>query len=173
LPDRIQAERLLLRRYEPEDVAALNGDAIRSTDHIGQFMPNARQELLGDRAALLAEARRAFDAGERFAFGLFLPDGAYVGNCGTRWTGEREMDIGYWVLLEHLRRGYASEAVRAITAAGFAAGVERFILHCDPGNRASIGVARSAGFRYIGTSERVEDGTRRDEMTWELFPEPQ
>ena len=92
---------------------ALDGDAIRSIDHIGRFMPNARAELLGDRAALLAQARRAFEAGERFAYGVFLPDGSYVGNCGSQWTSDGELNIGYWVLLEHLRNGYATEAVRA------------------------------------------------------------
>src|SRR5262245_10271476 len=119
---------MVLRRYEARDVAALDGDAIRSIDHIGRFMPNARVELLGDRVALIADAQRAFDACERFAYGMFLSNGAFAGNCGTRWVGERELNIGYWVLLEHLRQGYASEAVRAVTAAGFAAGVERFVL---------------------------------------------
>jgi RimJ/RimL family protein N-acetyltransferase len=123
-------------------VKALDGDSIRSIDHIGQFMPNARAELLGDRTVLIAEARRAFDAGERFAYGMFLLEGPFVGNCGAHWTDDDELNIGYWVLLGHLRKGYASEAVRAVTAAGFDAGVRRFVLNCHPANAASIGVAR-------------------------------
>ncbi len=153
-------------------MAALDGDAIRSIDHIGRFMPNARAELLGDRAVLIADARRAFDAGERFAYGIFLPDGRYVGNCGAQWTGERELNIGYWVLLEHLRNGYASDAVRAVTAAGFAAGVRRFVLNCHPQNAASQGVARAAGFTYLSTEERVDGEERVQEMTWELLVAP-
>jgi ribosomal-protein-serine acetyltransferase len=171
LPTRLETERLILRRYEADDVKALDGDAIRSIDHIGRFMPSARAELLGDRVALLADARRAFDAGERFAYGMFLPDGAFVGNCGTRWEGEGELNIGYWVLIEHVRRGYASEAVRAVTRTGFRCGVRRFVLNCNPGNEASIGVARATGFTYLSTDERTdEDGARYDEMTWELRP---
>ncbi len=151
---------------------ALDGDAIRSIDHIGRFMPNARTELLGDRAALIADARRAFEAGERFAYGIFLPDGSYVGNCGAGWVEDDVLNIGYWVLLEHLRKGYASEAVRAVTAAGFAAGIRRFELNCDPANSASIGVARSTGFTYLSTDERIkDDGIRYTEMTWYLQPE--
>lgn len=170
LPVRIETARLVLRRYEAADLQALDGDAIRSIDHIGQFMPNARAELLGDRAALLADAMRAFDAGERFAYGIFLPDGSFVGNCGTRWVDNETLNIGYWVLVEHLRKGYASEAVRAVTAAGFAAGVRRFVLNCHPANAASIGVARATGFSYLSTGERVEsDGARHEEMTWELL----
>lgn len=150
----------------------LDGDAIRSIDHIGRFMPNARAELLGDRAALIADSRRAFDAGERFAYGIFLTDGSFVGNCGTRWVEESELNIGYWVLLEHVRKGYAAEAVRAITAAGFDAGVRRFVLNCHPANVASIGVARSTGFTYLSTDERMEsDGVRYEEMTWALQPD--
>jgi RimJ/RimL family protein N-acetyltransferase len=170
LPPRIESERLVLRRYEASDVKALDGDALRSIDHIGRFMPEARAELLGDRVALIADARRAFDTGERFAYGLFLPAGAFVGNCGSRWTGEGELNIGYWVLLEHLRRGYASEAVRAVTRAGFAAGLKRFVLNCNPANAASIGVARSTGFTYLRTDEReASTGERYEEMTWELL----
>ncbi len=171
LPIRLETARLVLRRYEAADVKALDGDAIRSIDHIGRFMPNARTELLGDRAALIAAVRHAFDAGERFAYGIFLPDGSFVGNCGTRWVEDAVLNVGYWVLLEHLRKGYASEAVRAVTAAGFEAGVQRFVLNCHPSNVASIGVARSTGFTYLSTDERIQDdGGRYDEMTWELEP---
>ena len=171
LPMRLETARLVLRCYEAADVEALDGDAIRSIDHIGCFMPNARAELLGDRSALIADARRAFEAGERFAYGIFLPDGTFVGNCGAHWVDADELNIGYWILLEHLRKGYASEAVRAVTAAGFDAGVRRFVLNCHPDNAASIGVARSAGFIYLSTDERVNDsGLRYEEMTWELEP---
>lgn len=169
LPRRIESARLVLRPYEATDVQALDGDAIRSIDHIGRFMPHARAELLGDRAALIADARRAFEAGERFAYGMFLSHGSYVGNCGTQWMDEGVLNIGYWVLLEHLRQGYASEAVRAVTAACFAAGVRRFVVNCHPDNAASIGVARAAGFTYISTDERSrDDGDCYEEMTWEL-----
>ena len=172
LPLRMETPRLLLRCYEAADVKALDGDAIRSIDHIGRFMPNAKAELLGDRAELIADARRAFASGERFSYGLFLPDGSFVGNCGSRPAADGELNIGYWILLEHLRKGYASEAVRAVTAAGFAAGVRRFVLNCDPANAASIGVARSTGFTYLSTNERIgADGVRFEEMTWELRPE--
>jgi RimJ/RimL family protein N-acetyltransferase len=76
------------------------------------------------------------------------------------------------VLLEHLRQGFASEAVRAVTAAGFEAGVWRFVLNCNPANAASIGVARSTGFVYLATDRRVSgDGEPYEEMTWELRPE--
>lgn len=171
LPARIETGRLVLRRYEADDARALDGDAIRSIDHIGRFLPNARAELLGDRSVLLADARHAFDTGERFAYGVFVLDGSYVGNCGTRWTGEAELNIGYWVLLEHLRKGFASEAVRAVTEAGFRAGVARFVLNCHPDNVASIGVARASGFTYLSTDERIDsNGLRYEEMTWELLP---
>ena len=172
LPIRLETARLVLRCYEAADVKALDGDAIRSIDHIGRFMPNARAELLGDRATLIAEAVRAFDSGERFAYGMFLPGGSYVGNCGARWTDDDELNIGYWVLLEHLRKGYASEAVRSVTAAGFDAGVRRFVLNCHPANTASIGVALAAGFSHLSTEERVDgEGLLLEEMTWELRPE--
>jgi ribosomal-protein-serine acetyltransferase len=169
LPHRLETARLVLRCYDAADVAAWDDAATRSIDHIGQFMPTVRAELLGDRAALLADARRAFDAGERFEYGVFLPDGSFVGNCGGHLFGKAELNIGYWVVLEHVRKGYASEAVTAVTAAGFGAGVRRFVLHCHPANVASIGVASSAGFTYLSTdAHETNDGVRYEEMTWEL-----
>ena len=171
LPARIETARLILRCYEPSDLAAFDRGAVRSINHIGRFMPVVRAELLGDRGVLLADARRSFEAGERFEYGLFLPDGSFVGNCGGHWVGEGELNIGYWVIVEHIRKGYASEAVRALTTEGFRAGVQRFVLNCDPRNTASIGVARSTGFTYLTTDERVNpEGVPYKEMTWELRP---
>lgn len=134
-------------------------------------MPNARAELLGDRSLLIADAIRAFETGERFAYGIFLADGSYVGNCGARWVDGDELNIGYWILAEHLRKGYAREAVRTVTAAAFDAGVRRITLNCHPANDASIGVARSTGFTFFSTDERVDgNGIPYQEMTWELKP---
>lgn len=85
-----------------------------------------------------------------------------------------ELNIGYWVLLEHLRQGYMTESVRAVTEAGFAAGVTRFVLNCHPTNTASRGVASKAGFTYLSTDHRTDaSGARFEEMTWELRPNPQ
>jgi RimJ/RimL family protein N-acetyltransferase len=170
LPARIETARLVLRCYEASDLAAFDG-VVESIEHIARFMPGARAELLGDRAALLADARRSFETGERFEYGMFVRDASFVGQCGGHVIGEGELNIGYWVLAEHVRKGYASEAVRGVTAEGFRAGLRRFVLNCDPSNVASIGVARSTGFTYLTTDERTApDGARYEEMTWELRP---
>jgi RimJ/RimL family protein N-acetyltransferase len=72
-----------------------------------------------------------------------------------------------------LRKGYATEAVRAVTAAGFQAGVRRFVLNCDVRNVASQGVARSAGFTHLSTDDRTDpERGHFEEMTWELLPPP-
>jgi RimJ/RimL family protein N-acetyltransferase len=172
LPTLIRTSRLALRRYNSGDIGAFDEASATSLDHIARFMPNAGKELSGDRVAMLAEVIRQFETGDGYEYGIFLPDNTFVGNVGAGRVADGELNIGYWILVNHIRKGYASEAVRAVTKTGFAAGVRRFVLNCHPDNAASIGVARSCGFTYLSTDERDDNGTPFMEMTWELLPGP-
>ena len=61
------------------------------------------------------------------------------------------VEIGYGVVPECRRRGYASEAVRALLARAFADGqVRAVIAHTLPELAASIGVLRATGFTLDG-----------------------
>lgn len=63
--------------------------------------------------------------------------------------------MGYWISKDHLRQGYATEAV----IAGLAFGFESVLLHritlwIVPENAGSIGVAKKLGLRFEGTAVR-------------------
>jgi RimJ/RimL family protein N-acetyltransferase len=75
-----------------------------------------------------------------------------VGNGGFKGPPDADgtIEVGYSVLEEYQRRGYASEAVGALIAWGFAqAGVRRVIAETYPELIGSIGVLRKLGFQEI------------------------
>lgn len=74
------------------------------------------------------------------------------------------VEIGYGTLGEFQGRGYAAEAVSALTRwASARSGILRVIAEALPGNLASVRVLQKSGFRDIGPGE--EEGTRRFECT--------
>ena len=52
--------------------------------------------------------------------------------------GDGELNIGYWILLEHLRKGYASEAVRAAAARRLARIVHMLADRARRGSHAAV-----------------------------------
>jgi RimJ/RimL family protein N-acetyltransferase len=75
-----------------------------------------------------------------------------IGNGGFKGPPDADgtVEIGYSVLEEHQRRGYASEAVGALVEWAFThPGVRRVIAETYPELIASIGVLKKLGFRQI------------------------
>ena len=102
-------------------------------------------------------AIRAADAqGPRALVGA----GGYFGPA----TNDGTVEIGYSVLPEWRRRGYASELVQALVANAFTfAHVQRVIAHTTQTNIASLGVLRRCGFQAAGSG--AEPGHLRFVLT--------
>jgi RimJ/RimL family protein N-acetyltransferase/8-oxo-dGTP pyrophosphatase MutT (NUDIX family) len=85
--------------------------------------------------------------------------GETLGYCGlakaTFARGmEEDVEIGWRLLPEHWRQGFASEAAGAIVRWAFDdLRVPRVLCFVEPRNTASLGVARRVGFRQIGAME--------------------
>jgi len=93
-----------------------------------------------------------------------------VGTCGYVGppAADGTVEIGYSIVAEHQRRGYATEAVRGLLARAFAlAEVRRVIADTLPALEPSIGVLVKSGFRLIG--EGSAPGVVRFELTREAF----
>lgn len=78
----------------------------------------------------------------------------YVGWFQATVRSDRTADIAYVVFVEHQKRGYAHEASTAVV--GHLARdlrVERIYATIDPGNDASIALAKSLGMRKIEPRE--------------------
>jgi ribosomal-protein-alanine N-acetyltransferase len=89
-----------------------------------------------------------------------------VGDIGFKGPPDdlHTVEIGYSVLPAFQGRGYATEAVQALVAWGFAQpGVQRIVANCRFDNAASIRVLEKAGLRQTGRD--------RDELMWEILAE--
>jgi RimJ/RimL family protein N-acetyltransferase len=149
LPELIQSERLLLRRWLISDAQAL-GRAVRESEaHLRPWMPFMALEpqTHAQRRQMLAEREREFAQGGDVMIGVFL-DGRVVGSCGLRHGRAHTLEIGYWIHPAFTRKGLASETARLLTDAAFTVPDIAFVeIHHDQANLASRGVARSVGFQ--------------------------
>jgi ribosomal-protein-alanine N-acetyltransferase len=92
-------------------------------------------------------------------------DRTLIGSCGYKGppSVDGTVEIGYGIVAEHRRRGYASEATRGLLAHAFAnPAVRRVIAETLPELLPSIGVLEKCGFRLIG--EGSEPGVIRFEL---------
>jgi len=85
-------------------------------------------------------------------------DGVIVGRVSIRYELDEFLayeggHIGYCVLPDHRRRGYASEMLRQSVAIMRADGVEAILVTCDDDNVASAGVIERGGGVYESTVE--------------------
>jgi RimJ/RimL family protein N-acetyltransferase len=91
-------------------------------------------------------------------FGLWVVethDGAFVGDCGLTVQdveGTPHVEVGYHVMPQVRRRGYATEAALAVRDCAAAAGVEHLVALIRPENLPSQGVARKLGMEVERTA---------------------
>ena len=89
-------------------------------------------------------------------FGLWAvtrrDDDAMIGQCGLtrqRILDEDVLEVGYLFLRSHWRRGYATEAARALVELALGLpGVTEVVAGVDPSNAASVRVLEKAGLTF-------------------------
>ncbi|MFC3449849.1 GNAT family N-acetyltransferase [Amycolatopsis speibonae] len=108
--------------------------------------------------------------GRGFPF-VITADETVVGTIGLwlRNLSEGAGIVGYSVSPRHRRRGFATDALKAMT--GFARtvpGVERIELYIEPWNRGSLRAAEKAGYRREGLLPAHQEigGTARDMLLY-------
>lgn len=153
LPEKIEAEGLLLRRWTPADAEALARAVEENVEHLRPWMRWAAEEprSVQGRRALLTTWEREWEGGGDAYLGVFL-DGTVAGSCGLhRRRGPRALEIGYWTHVSFLRRGVAMRVAAALVDGAFSVpGIEWVEIHHDKANVASAAVARGLGFRCVG-----------------------
>lgn len=173
---RIRTARLLLRCWSPQDAPGCCAAIEESLDHLRAWMDWARHEpeSLHRKAERLRRFRAEFEAGRNFVFGIFdAEETRVVGGIGLHpRVGAGGCEIGYWVHVDHTRRGLATEAAAAVTRVGFEIEkLARIEIHCDPRNVASAAIARKLGYTHQVTVPRWLNAPRlspRDTMFWVL-----
>jgi ribosomal-protein-alanine N-acetyltransferase len=94
-----------------------------------------------------------------------------IGSAGYKGppSPDGTVEVGYGIVRDHQRQGYASETVRGLLEHAFAVpAVQRVIAETLPELTASIGVLRKCGFRLIGDGS--EPGVIRFELTRAEYP---
>ena len=121
-----------------------------------ELMPGERAPSSRD------DARRWVEWQERnyaqHDFGLWVVethDGEFVGDCGLTMQdveGTWHVEVGYHLVPQWRRLGYATEAARAVRDCAAAHGVEHLVALIRPQNLASQGVARNLGMQLERTA---------------------
>jgi RimJ/RimL family protein N-acetyltransferase len=157
-------ERLRLRRSHPDDAETIS--AYRSVPDVRRYQGWERTDPQGVREQIEEMAARA--PGEPGGWVQLsveeLESGRLVGDVGLS-PAEGEpgvIKVGYTIAPEFQRRGYATEAVRALVDYAFdVLGAEVVRAYASEENVPSIRVAEKVGMRLV---ERLEH--RYDDEVW-------
>jgi RimJ/RimL family protein N-acetyltransferase len=171
-PAPIRSRRLDLVTMVPEAMVAMRrgdfdaaGSALRHrvpADWRGMswdWFHHRLREYADDPSSLPWSARALVRRGRRPAI---------VGNAGFHGAPDHDgvAEIGYEVIPEQRRKGYAREAAEALMAwAGRKHGVTRFRASVGPRNKPSLGLVRGLGFKRVGVQIDEVDGK---ELVFEL-----
>jgi RimJ/RimL family protein N-acetyltransferase len=179
-PYRIETERLVIRPYDPRDAPILKATVERSREHLWPWMPwtPAEPEPLEDVVQRLRSFRAQFDADENWIMGIWSRDESQLlGGTGLHPRGgEGSLEIGYWVAVDAIGRGIATEVAAVLARVCVELlGLDRVDLQIEPGNDRSANVARKLGFTHEATLRRRlarrEGEPRADSMVFTLLRE--
>ncbi len=153
LPDRIEGDGVLLRRWLVTDAEVLARALEESEDHLRPWMAFMAQEprTLEQRRVMLRERESEWLQGGDVLLAIFVGD-QVAGSCGLhRRRGPEALEIGYWLHPRFTGRGLATAVARLLTDAAFSVrGIAHVEIHIDKANSASSGVPRRLGFGLLG-----------------------
>ncbi len=176
---RIESERLVIRCYNPKDALHLQKAIQESLEHLRPWMPWVRDEPeeLKVKIERLRLFRADFDLSKNYVYGVFDPNETeLVGGTGLHpRVGLNAFEIGYWIHVNHINKGYATEISAALTKVAFEVeNVKRVEIHCDPDNIKSAAIPKKLGYVYEATlrgrTETIE-GVPSDSMIWSILRE--
>ena len=180
VPYRIETERLVIRPYDPRDAPILKETVERSREHLWDWMPwtPAEPEPLENVVQRLRTFRAQFDADENWIMGIWSKNGSrFLGGTGLHPRGgEGSLEIGYWVAVDAIGQGIATEVTAVLARVCVELlGLDRVDLQIEPTNERSANVARKLGFTHEATLRRRlprrEGEPRADSMVFTLLRE--
>jgi ribosomal-protein-alanine N-acetyltransferase len=170
----IRTERLELVSFSPDVMrAVLDNDLARAADLLGTTVPADLRERLGELFLIrLDDIDRDASVQPWVARAIVLTDEhgvrRLVGSVGFHGPPNEDgrVEVGYHVEPEFRRRGFATEAVRALLDWAWREhGISRYRASVSPTNAASLAVVGGLGFRQTGRQWDDIDG---EELVFEL-----
>lgn len=157
-PVPLQVGEYVVRKYETADAQALVDAVTDSYKHLEPWMPWIKFEpqSLTEREELIKTWSEAWDSRTEFVMGIFLGD-RVVGGTGLHLSGDvNTVEIGYWVHLDYIGRGIATQVSRSLAETAFAlwAEIDTVVLIHDEANVASGKVPDRLGFQHVSTGQR-------------------
>lgn len=170
LPETVTSARLTMRVWRHEDAPALSRAVNESLEHLHEWMPWASADTDVEHYEGFIEERRVQwrDGGDA-TYGVFAGDLAVGGTGLHRRAGPGILEIGYWIHVDHVRRGYATELSSALTDAAFGVeGIDRVEIRHDRANVRSRAVPERLGFTLVDErpGERKTSGDVGVDCTW-------
>jgi ribosomal-protein-alanine N-acetyltransferase len=151
--ERIRTSRLDLLPLDPAAARVLPQERDEASRIVGAAFSHAWP--LPDLVDILP--KQAALAPDQAQFGIWLiverESGNVVGDTGFHGppADDKTIEIGYSVIPDRRRRGYATEAVRALVDwARGQPGVDAVVAGCEENNQASIRTLEALGFRRTG-----------------------
>jgi RimJ/RimL family protein N-acetyltransferase len=169
---RIETPRLVIRCWEPKDAPQLNAALRTSWDHIGGWLPFARGEkpTVSNTLALLRHWRGEYDHDRDYTLGIFAKDGTTVMGSTGMHTRPGTREIGYWVHVDHIGKGIATETVSALTKVAFEVDKVRLVeIRVEVGNVRSAAIPRKLGYTHEATLRRRFDNGDRGHADAEIW----
>ncbi|CAM3824325.1 GNAT family N-acetyltransferase [Nocardiopsis tropica] len=144
----LQTGRLVLRCPVVSDVPAIAAACVDPS--IQRYVPVPSPYTVDDAREFVAGSARDWAADEAYAFAV-IAGGDLVGTCQLTRKSDGIVELGYWTVPEHRRRGYTVEAARLLCQWGFdTLGIHRIDWWAVVGNTGSRAVAESLGFEVEG-----------------------
>jgi RimJ/RimL family protein N-acetyltransferase len=148
----VETERLLIRKWNDEDAAAV--EDIYLKPEVMQFIPGGVWSP--DRTARIIAKMRELEIEQGYGFYPVVVKslGKVIGHCGLGHLEQTpEIEVAFILDSPYWGKGYASEAARAMLALGFAKpDISRIVAVAFPQNARSMGVMRSIGMTPIGVA---------------------
>jgi len=156
-PERIETERLVLRKPRLEDAAAVF-DRYAGNRDVTRYLGWPRHESVDATRAFLEFSEAEW---KRWPAGPYLIEtregGLLLGSSGLAFATPRRAATGYVLAKDAWGKGYATEALRAVVEVARGVGVIRLYALCHVEHAPSSRVLEKCGFAREGTLRRYAE----------------
>lgn len=161
-------------RTSAADADALFAIISASRARLAEWMPWARNPTYTRDEAVSFTQRTAarWDRDEGWDYAVTVAEsGQVVGSCGLRRREDHPgVDAGYWLADGHTGRGYATRAVRMLTAQALDMHAPSVRIVHDVANVKSRGVPERLGYECQGEVAADDNPEGRPDTVWVKYP---